>query len=653
MSVRKLLLGLTQSWQSALHVAFILLCGRFLVAATRATAPDLWPVVVLSAGSIALGAWSSRAALFAFIVSLPLLNGLGKTFLSNCASPPSLVFAAMVLGLCLRQLASCVAGLRSKVEGQGVEGREQEAGGGYQGGGTSAQQNLGLRESSCPLPLTPCPLPAFIGLAADVLSTVVLLSLALQIFRHQGGVGFWTKFWGQPVFGYGDPMYFVTSAFVWLQGLFCFRMLMEEGESEVGRGILNAPQFEDQTDGGLGIIRPTDRFGLQQVTSRLTAWLRLGVKGDEQSPAGGGVSAWVGPAFLIYGITIGAFYLLQRILNVPDPYDSTRWCMPFEDIHSFGSFVVTLFIFAVVSWELKPRRGPADPQWSRDAPVADFASAATGASRLQVMNRWMRNIWIGTIFRAMCLVGLLVLVVLSWSRATWLAGALTLLLVAWFRLPRRWTAALVGLGVVAVAIINLNADRASWKQNIYLSRLTSLTRFEDLENKDPSRINLYRKALGLIREHPLVGHGIGSFYLTSVRFARPGDPYAETPNFAHNFLLQMAAELGVPVAGLFLALIAVALWRGYRRSGAGQTWMAAKRRQNAQEPDSIRPPASGLQPPSYETLGATLALTAYLITQLTANALNIYISNQFLFWFLMAAMLTARSEDDSGSERAA
>lgn len=34
-----------------------------------------------------------------------------------------------------------------------------------------------------------------------------------------------------------------------------------------------------------------------------------------------------------------------------------------------------------------------------------------------------------------------------------------------------------------------------------------------------------------------------------------------------------------------------------------------------------------------------MALVAYLITQMTANALNIYVSNQFFFWFLMAAAL--------------
>jgi O-antigen ligase len=130
-------------------------------------------------------------------------------------------------------------------------------------------------------------------------------------------------------------------------------------------------------------------------------------------------------------------------------------------------------------------------------------------------------------------------------------------------------------------------------------------------------MNLYRKAFGMIHERPLTGHGIGSFYLKSVNYARADDPYATVPNFAHNFLLQFAAELGVPAAFLLAALIGYALVRGYRHSLR-----------------TLRTPGSDLT-----IFGLTMAVTAYLITQMTANALNIYPSNQFFFWFLVAAIL--------------
>jgi O-antigen ligase len=117
-----------------------------------------------------------------------------------------------------------------------------------------------------------------------------------------------------------------------------------------------------------------------------------------------------------------------------------------------------------------------------------------------------------------------------------------------------------------------------------------------------------------------------------MRFARPGDPYADIPNFAHNFLLQMAAELGIPVAALFLALILFTLWQGYKSSGAREKFQV---------------PGAKFQ--DLEMLGVTMALVAYLITQMTANALNIYVSNQFFFWFLMAAVFcgSPKSEVES------
>jgi O-antigen ligase len=153
---------------------------------------------------------------------------------------------------------------------------------------------------------------------------------------------------------------------------------------------------------------------------------------------------------------------------------------------------------------------------------------------------------------------------------------------------------------------------------------------EYILNKSPERIYLYKKAVGMIRELPLTGHGIGSFYLTSVRFSDPGDPNASIPNFSHNFLLQLAAEMGVPIAILFVMFVGYALGLAYRSSNA------AIRRINVRTIPALE---VGLRARKNAIFGAMMALTAYLITQMTANALNIYISNQFFFWFLMSAAI--------------
>ena len=90
------------------------------------------------------------------------------------------------------------------------------------------------------------------------------------------------------------------------------------------------------------------------------------------------------------------------------------------------------------------------------------------------------------------------------------------------------------------------------------------------------------------------------------------------PNFAHNFILQFAAELGIPATLLFCSLIGAAWCKGFRLT------RAALKEANGER----------------VSLALFLALTTYLITQMTANSLNIYVSHQFLFWFLIAALLT-------------
>jgi O-antigen ligase len=211
---------------------------------------------------------------------------------------------------------------------------------------------------------------------------------------------------------------------------------------------------------------------------------------------------------------------------------------------------------------------------------------------------------------------LLTLVVLSWSRAAWLAGLVFLLLVALFRLSRKWTAASLIVLVAVVALVNAVPGNAPQPGQPYLARLAALMRLESPIQKDPVRLNLYRKAAAMIERRPLTGHGIGSFYRESVAFAPPNDPHGREPEFAHNALLQVAAELGLPAAAALAALTAWGLWRGI---GA---WLAG------------RPQGRAVL-----ALGTALSLGAYLQTQMTANSLNVYASNQFFFWFLLAALL--------------
>jgi O-antigen ligase len=163
--------------------------------------------------------------------------------------------------------------------------------------------------------------------------------------------------------------------------------------------------------------------------------------------------------------------------------------------------------------------------------------------------------------------------------------------------------------------------------NVYLSRLITLVRFEKLTKKDSGRSYRYQRGYGMVAAHPLAGHGIGSFYLTGLKYASSTDPEPERPDFAHNIILQIATEQGVPIAALFAGLISWVLYSGIR------SWYR-------QETTAKKSSAHALN-----ALGVTLALGAYLETGMTGNSLNVYVSNQFFFWFLMAEVLAASQRE--------
>jgi O-antigen ligase len=251
---------------------------------------------------------------------------------------------------------------------------------------------------------------------------------------------------------------------------------------------------------------------------------------------------------------------------------------PYEDISSFGSVSVALLIYLVASFQAFRHR---------------YA-----------------------VWGVLGICAVLIMVVASWSRATWLAAAVFLLLAVFVRMPRRWAVfALVAVSFV-VFYVNINRSNPTWQHSPYLSRLSALALIENPANKSPSRLDLYHKAFGMIMARPIVGFGIGSFYLVSREFARPGDPLANVSDFAHDVWLQLAAELGIPIAILCLGIFCWALKQGYRNSRGviHSHWLELPR------------------------LGATLALASYLMTQVTANSLNVYESNQFICWFLVAVI---------------
>ena len=75
-----------------------------------------------------------------------------------------------------------------------------------------------------------------------------------------------------------------------------------------------------------------------------------------------------------------------------------------------------------------------------------------------------------------------------------------------------------------------------------------------------SRFGIWANTLALIRQQPLLGVGFGEFNYAWSLTPFPGRPIAFFDH-AHNLPLQLAAEIGLPLATLVMALFLYALWR--------------------------------------------------------------------------------------------
>jgi O-antigen ligase len=515
-------------WRGILHIAFAVLCLRYSHAVGAENGSLIGPLGLLLVAAAGLGAWRPRTTLFAFAVTMPLLNGL--PILGVTGGSPSLVFAALWLGWMAQQLFSINA-----------KDPKEQAG--------------------------PPSLPVAL-LATDLLITALLLSLGAQLWRNHHDAQFWTIVYSHTAAGYGNPYYFLSSAFIWLQGLFWFRALMLTRRSwPRNAGLKN-------TDRSSGETRNRDGETISHQPE---------------------IAKWVRPVFLKAAGFMVVFALIEYKLSLTENWIGVAFQSAYEDNFSFGGLAAAVFIFAVAVWVNK--------------------------------NRGV------LIFQTLFGVGLFCLVIASWSRGVWLAAGVFLLIVAWFRLPRWCTLAFVAMAALAVAVINVQAQKPMWQNHAYLGRLVALVRIEKLADKSNGRFDLYHKAFGMIRERPLLGHGIGSFYLSSPRYAKADNWLAPFPNFAHNVFLQIAAEQGVWVAALFAGLIGWTLWRGVR------AWQATGGRL------AVIIPGDRNSEERLTLLGTTLALGVYVQTNLTSNSLNIYASNQFFFWFLMAAVLCMTQGD--------
>ena len=212
------------------------------------------------------------------------------------------------------------------------------------------------------------------------------------------------------------------------------------------------------------------------------------------------------------------------------------------------------------------------PQWCDGAWIAQSSIPGRAVGNLRQPNHvasllmWsvVGLVWLGevrTLGRISTValgIVLLLGVVLSGSRTGWLGVGVLLL---WGALDRRLsspTRLMLVLAPAVFAALWFGVTEWAHLSNRVFGGESQLSK-ADISS---SRFGIWSNTVALIAQNPWTGVGWGEFNLVWSMTPFPGRPVAFFDH-THNLILQLAVELGLPLAALVLALLGWALWRAW------------------------------------------------------------------------------------------
>ena len=152
-------------------------------------------------------------------------------------------------------------------------------------------------------------------------------------------------------------------------------------------------------------------------------------------------------------------------------------------------------------------------------------------------------------------------VVLTASRT----GLVSVLLLAlWALLDRRLSRPARWLLLAAPLVYLLSWLGMAWWASVSQHTFSGSQRLAESDISS-SRFAIWRDTLTLIRQQPWTGVGFGEFNFAWTLTPLPQRPVAFFDH-THNLPLQLAVELGLPLAAAVLGLMGWALWRGFRQA---------------------------------------------------------------------------------------
>ena len=211
------------------------------------------------------------------------------------------------------------------------------------------------------------------------------------------------------------------------------------------------------------------------------------------------------------------------------------------------------------------------------------------------------------------------------SGTAWMAALAVTAGFVFSRLRRSYQVGACILLLTALGGLNIAGDSLQQSSNRYLRELADLTVWTDAARKKKLefRKTLWTNAVHVLEEYPVTGCGVGSYFRISTYYqteeererigtSRSMHQRGNRTN-AHNYYLQLGAELGLSGLCLWLGILGLVFWAGLR--GAHKGSLGDRERQ-----------------------ALLLGLTALLLTGLTDHSLRPS-AHQVLFWCAMSSVL--------------
>jgi O-antigen ligase len=242
---------------------------------------------------------------------------------------------------------------------------------------------------------------------------------------------------------------------------------------------------------------------------------------------------WLGTFEAFYGLVQ---YLTgwQRIFAYAKKYDLEEATGTYINRNHYAGFLEMIlpFSLALVFYEYGKMRGPGPP-------VAVNRRNLLTQPGVEKLVLWLT-----------IAVVLFVALIFSRSRAGIVAACASLLVMFGLAGISRYHGKMVLL--LCAAFMVLGVGLAIWiGPGSIVNRFQSVG--QEYTMNDQSRLSIWRDALGLIRRHPWLGTGLGTFPIafTSVQTTFLG----QFVNHAHNDYLELSSDLGLPAAlGLFVSI---------------------------------------------------------------------------------------------------